>query len=893
VRGLIGRTREIVDGAGASSGGSGRLANRAVLLASAFVSIGALAWSVAAAAAVTVSARITPSQVAIAQRAQVTVVVEGTTRSSQPEFTQVDDLDVLYVGPTTQFSSVNGAITQSVSYRYLVSSRTPGRYRLGPFRVRMGSETFASEAVELQVTAQPQATGPAGARRAGPTAGDDAPGIHLQLAPAKTSAYVGERVPLSVRLVVGSERVDQVQYPRLGGDGFAIEDFAEPLRTVEHVDGQSVRVLDFRSHLTALRAGPLALGPATMDVTLIDQRRSQNDLFGLDFGFGRRRNATLRSKQLDLDVHPLPTDGRPPAFSGAIGQFDFTMTASPADVAAGDPVTVRIDVRGVGNLTGLVPPAVAAGDDLKTYEPLALKEESAVDHYAAEQVVIPLSPTVSEVPAVSFVFFDPESSRYRTIVRGPLPLRVASAAGAVRSQVIVDGKRGGPAPEPEQLGRDIVYIKDHPGSLHALDRRPPWVRAWFLCAAVVPVLAFLLSSAYVQRRDRFAADPRLRRFRDAGRTARAALTELQRRGDGDDRFYDDLSSVMRAYLAAKLDLPPGAVDKSRVLDVLADGSAQPRHGAVDGRRVAELFDLLERVHYAGSLPGGDRAATLTMARDVVKALESDKGLLRKLAATTRAVVLSLAVAVGLWVGWSQAAAVAAAAPAGSDPLTSFYQGNAAYKDGRYEDAVQQYRATLADGGHSAAVDYNLGNAYFKSDRIGSAIASYERALREAPRDPDVRANLAFALETARIERPTTPLWARVAFPLASHATTAELGVVVLVLWWAAWSIAIVRVFVPSLRDGLRPALWLGTVVTALVLANLVARVWTVDHDGLGVVVATEDAVVRYEPSESGVEYYRAPEGTMLVITGERPRWLQVRRDDGLRGWIRSSDLERL
>ena len=120
------------------------------------------AWRAGAAGLMDGTGKLSPKQVAVGQRAQVTVVVSGTTTSAQPEFLDVEDLDVLYVGPTTQFSSLNGSVTRNVSYRYLASANKPGRYRLGPFLVRVGSDTLASEPVELEVLAQARPGGTAG-----------------------------------------------------------------------------------------------------------------------------------------------------------------------------------------------------------------------------------------------------------------------------------------------------------------------------------------------------------------------------------------------------------------------------------------------------------------------------------------------------------------------------------------------------------------------------------------------------------------------------------------------------------------------------------------------------------------------------------------------------------
>jgi tetratricopeptide (TPR) repeat protein len=77
------------------------------------------------------------------------------------------------------------------------------------------------------------------------------------------------------------------------------------------------------------------------------------------------------------------------------------------------------------------------------------------------------------------------------------------------------------------------------------------------------------------------------------------------------------------------------------------------------------------------------------------------------------------------------------------PTTAYNKGNALYAQRDYAGAAAAYAQALA-AGPNASAHYNLGNAQFKSGKIGQAILHYRRARFLAPRDADVRANLAFA-----------------------------------------------------------------------------------------------------------------------------------------------------
>ena len=78
------------------------------------------------------------------------------------------------------------------------------------------------------------------------------------------------------------------------------------------------------------------------------------------------------------------------------------------------------------------------------------------------------------------------------------------------------------------------------------------------------------------------------------------------------------------------------------------------------------------------------------------------------------------------------------------PEEIFSGANAAYEQGRYDDAAQGYRMLIKYQIRDPRVEYNLGNTEFRSGRLGKAILHFERARRLDPTDHDIRANLAYA-----------------------------------------------------------------------------------------------------------------------------------------------------
>jgi tetratricopeptide (TPR) repeat protein len=82
--------------------------------------------------------------------------------------------------------------------------------------------------------------------------------------------------------------------------------------------------------------------------------------------------------------------------------------------------------------------------------------------------------------------------------------------------------------------------------------------------------------------------------------------------------------------------------------------------------------------------------------------------------------------------------------------------NELFAAGHYAEAAQMYEQLIAQGAQDAALYYNLGNATLALGDAGRAVAAYERAAALAPRDADIRANLALAQEQARSQTKLVP-----------------------------------------------------------------------------------------------------------------------------------------
>jgi hypothetical protein len=133
----------------------------------------------------------------------------------------------------------------------------------------------------------------------------------------------------------------------------------------------------------------------------------------------------VRAAAVRVRVLPLPEVGRPPQFSGAVGDFELRADAMPREVAVGEVVTLTLEIRGRGNFEHFAPPRVGPFDGLRTISERTERLPDVLRTICELKVV---AERVREIPALEFAYFTSGASgRYELVRTQPIPLRVRPA----------------------------------------------------------------------------------------------------------------------------------------------------------------------------------------------------------------------------------------------------------------------------------------------------------------------------------------------------------------------------------------------------------------------------------------------------------------------------------
>ncbi|MBX2987135.1 MAG: protein BatD [Bdellovibrionaceae bacterium] len=301
----------------------------------------------------------------------------------------------------------------------------------------------------------------------------------IQVEVDKTEVYEGEQVTVSWYIYTRGqmETLDRVKFPDLRGFW---KEIIEEVPTIQFSE-EIVNGIPYRKALLASHAlFPIKSGTAVIDPYKIKSRvRAASQGFG-GLALGRPIEYTKSSQPVNIKVKPLPVEGRPASFTGAVGNFDVNAVVDADRVVVGQPFTLRVRFEGAGNAKGIELPAIQWPQTVEVYD---TKSESRFfkngrSYKQFEILLIPREEGPLVIPSFDFGVFDPQKGGYEVRATQAIPLQVQPGIpGAVPPAGSVTGAEAPPAaPSParaENLRGDRL-----PPPVMAFQNAAPWA-GWF------------------------------------------------------------------------------------------------------------------------------------------------------------------------------------------------------------------------------------------------------------------------------------------------------------------------------------------------------------------------------------------------------------------------------
>ena len=469
--------------------------------------------------------------------AQLTVTVRGE-RSATIQAPEVEGLRFHQRGQSTRMEIINGAYSSSVTAIFLVEASREGNFTIPPILIESKEGEVATAPIRFEVVAATAKATTQAANQGSATAtrlrsGETAEVAFLRVTPAKTKSYSGEVVPVQIQIYFRDGiQANLNSLPQLVGEGFVLQQLQrEPHRSRKVVNNSPYTVLTWDSALSGIKEGTHTLSMELGATLLLRQQQRQrprgmfadpfydDSFFNSFFGSYREKEVKVASPKLEMTVQSLPETGKPETFSGAIGDFRLQVKAAPLEISKGDPVTLNMTVSGVGNFDRVQAPRLQKQKGWKSYDPSSefLKDGSENrGKKVFEQALVAKDTRLTEIPAVAFSYFDPESGTYKELISAPIPLVMQELEAEQKIEAPVKravlpsvNETAQTAPANVQQPIPGLAPLQHDAGQMNRQLEPLFAKKWFQIVCAVLLLAICVALFITIRNARFSGNPQL------------------------------------------------------------------------------------------------------------------------------------------------------------------------------------------------------------------------------------------------------------------------------------------------------------------------------------------------------------------------------------------------
>ena len=792
-----------------------------------------------------------------------------------------------YTSSESSFQMVNGhtSSSSSITYTYTLYAAKSGVYNIPAAHARVGGKQISSRPAKVTVVGSAQGRGnnspkmheddnyqPHMKAAGSAISGRD---LFIKVSANKKKVYEQEPILLTYKVYT---LVDLTQLegkmPEL--TGFHTQEIPLPQQKsfhIERVNGKPYRTVTWSQYVMYPQmTGKMEIPSITFKGIVVQQNRSV-DPFEAFFNGGSgyvevKRNIVAPS--IKIDVLPLPH--KPANFSGGVGKFNISAQLNKNELKAGDPLSLRIVVGGIGNLKLIKQPVVNFPKDWDKYDPKVtdktkLTSNGLEGNMIYDILAVPRNQGHYTIPPVELTYYDTSLNQYKTIKTQSFEIEVAKGDGSRSS--VVDYSKDQP--------KDIKDIKKGEAELHSVDNFF-FGSVGYLMSLLIPFAAFAALLVIFRKRAIDNADLVKMKGKKANKIATKRLRQANKLmlAGKTNEFYDEVLRALWGYVGDKLNMPAEKLSRENISEKLQSHN-------VDDNTISKFLSAIddcEMMRFAPGDPEGNMNKTFESAMTAIMEIEN---VMKKKSNKAKAS------------GFSFVLMILMLMPLSVNAITK-QNADDEYAKGNYQQAIKDYQEILKTG-VSSEIYYNLGNAYYRTDNITQALLAYERALQLSPGDNDIRFNLQYA-RSKTIDKiiPETEMffvtWYNSLVNFTSVDRWANTAIVSIVM---ALLLILVFLFAPQMWA--RKSGFYGSAVFLLLFAFANLFAFQQKHEletKQGAIVIAPTVNVKKTPAASGTDVFVIHEGTRVDITDRgMKQWRGIKLADGREGWLKTSQIEEI
>ena len=511
----------------------------------------------------------------------------------------------------TSVSVVNGKVDRQTTETHVITLRAEkeGSYTFAPATISADGRTLSTNTWKLTVL-PPDKAGASSGRSSGRSGqSSDNTALFVRLILSKSKIYEQEAVLATIKLYTQASGVQAENYSFPSFEGFVVQDIDLPQNT------------SF-SLLFPQRTGKITITPGKFDFQ-VETYQLVNGPFGpmrVPQGVSR----SVSTNTTSVEVMPLPS-GKPASFMGGVGDFSLSSSISSTHVKANEAITLKLTIKGSGNLKYLKNPELQLPNDFDTYDPkvdvnVKASAGGVSGTRTVEYTTIPRFAGTFKIPAVEFSYFDIKSKSYKTLRTEAYEITVDKGAPGSGGKTVTNFSN---KEDLKLLNQDIHYIKLD--KMNLVQTPTLYIDNWiYWLWYIIPALAFIVFVIINRKQAKANANVALMKNRKANKVASKRLKVAGKylKNHDKEHFYDEVLKAVWGYLSDKLGLPNSELTKDNVAAELE------KYGA-NAELIAEFNDILGRCEFAQYAPSQTDEAMDELYTQTVEAIGKMENTVKK------------------------------------------------------------------------------------------------------------------------------------------------------------------------------------------------------------------------------------------------------------------------
>lgn len=512
----------------------------------------------------------------------------------------------------------NGSMTQQMVISYGLVARKEGKYTIGVASVMSSGQKLETSAITIEAVkgsaSQSGGNQTEDAKYNSSVSGGD---VFIRTGISKNKCYVGEQVTITQKIYSRLQMIGFQKFAQPTYDGFyaqAQESVSKGQAVVENLDGVNYYTYElFRSSAIANKSGKINLSPVEGDVIVRKQTNAKpKNIFEQFFGAGGYEDVPVpvKSKSLVIEVLPVPEEGKPASYFGAVGEFSYKLQTTRNELKANEAFNLKMTISGKGNLKLIDAPKLNLPESFETYDP---KISENGNSKTFDYLIIPRSEGEYKLENLDFSYFSLDSKKFVTIAAPEIKITVLPAdPNSKGAQVFTQQS------QVKETENDIRYIKK--GDFVLSKSETEFFNSFtHILLLILPLLALgtglFLRRNYIKNNSNMI----LVKERKAAKLAKKQLVAAEKlmQQNKKDEFYTEILMALNSYVGNKLNIPVSDLSYEKIKNVL-------NQKQIDSQCTAKLVSTLETSEYAKYAPGavsGDLQQVYTNTVELIADLE--------------------------------------------------------------------------------------------------------------------------------------------------------------------------------------------------------------------------------------------------------------------------------